>query len=58
LCGNIIVEFVDNYVGNVYKGQCKKLSFRVSFTKYTLIYKDILLKDTKLLLLVSRETIP
>ena len=40
---------MDNYVGNVYKGQTKMLSLKGTFTKNMLINKDILIKDIEII---------
>lgn len=44
---NVLIEYVDNLVGNVDKGQCQGLSFIEVFVQNSLINKGFLLKDSK-----------
>jgi len=53
---DFIQKTVDNYVSIVYKGHNLKLSFKYNLIKNMLKNKDIILKDTKIILFVSRET--
>lgn len=47
---------MDNYVSNVHKGHTKNAFSVVIFMENMLKNKDILIKDIKIWLLVSRET--
>jgi len=51
------VKTVDNYVGNVYKGQLSGMSFNGQNNDYTLRNKVIIVKDTDFNQYVPRETL-